>query len=436
MIERYTVPEITKIWEDDYKFSLWLKIELLVCEAYSRLGIIPSSALERIKKNATYGSVEKVKEIEKETKHDVVAFVKAVGESIGQDARYLHLGLTSSDLLDTTLSLQLKESGDIILRDLENTIEIVREKAKKYRDLTMIGRTHGVHAEPITFGFKLAGWIAELERNKKRLISAIEEISVGKISGAVGTYAEVPPEVEAYVCEKLGLKNDTASTQVISRDRYAFFLATLAILGSSLERFATEIRHMARTEVREVEEGFSKGQRGSSAMPHKKNPITAEQICGLARVLRSNLIASLENIALWHERDISHSSVERIIMPDSTILASYLLRRFAQLVKDLVIYPENIERNLRLTGGLYNSQRVLLALMNKGLPRDTAYEIVQRNALKAWNLNRPFYEILLEDGEVRKYLTEDELKSCFNDEEYKKNLGVIYRRVGIDNALQ
>lgn len=436
MIERYTVPEIARIWEDDYKLSLWLKIELLVCEAYSRLGIIPPSALERIKKNATYGSVERVKEIEKETKHDVVAFVRAVGESIGEDARYLHLGLTSSDLLDTTLSLQLRESGNIILRDLENVIEIVREKAKRYRDLTIIGRTHGVHAEPITFGFKLAGWIAELERNRKRLISAIEEISVGKISGAVGTYAEVPPEVEAYVCEKLGIKNDTASTQVISRDRYAFFLATLAILGASLERFATEIRHMARTEVREVEEGFSKGQRGSSAMPHKKNPITAEQICGLARVLRSNLIASLENIALWHERDISHSSVERIIMPDSTILASYLLRRFAQLVRDLVIYPENMERNLRLTGGLYNSQRVLLALMNKGLPRDTAYEIVQRNALKAWNLNRPFYEILWEDEEVKEYLTEEELKGCFNDEEYKKNLGAIYRRVGIDDTPQ
>jgi len=434
LIERYTVPEIARIWEDDYKFSLWLKIELLVCEAYSRLGVIPTSALERIKKNATYGSVEKVKEIEKETKHDVVAFVKVVGESIGEDGRYLHLGLTSSDLLDTTLSLQLKESGNIILTDLENVIEIVREKAKKYRDLTMIGRTHGVHAEPITFGFKLAGWIAELERNRNRLISAIEEISVGKISGAVGTYAEVPPEVEAYVCEKLGLKNDTSSTQVISRDRYAFFLATLAILGASLERFATEIRHMARTEVREVEEGFSKGQRGSSAMPHKKNPITAEQICGLARVLRSNLIASLENIPLWHERDISHSSVERIIMPDSTILASYLLRRFAQLVKDLVMYPENMERNLRLTGGLYNSQRVLLALMNKGLPRDTAYEMVQRNALKAWNLNRPFYEILWEDEDVKRYLTEEELKNCFNDEEYKKNLGVIYRRVRIDDT--
>jgi len=434
LIERYTVPEVARIWEDDYKFSLWLKIELLVCEAYNKLGVIPSPALERIKKNATYGSAERVKEIEKETRHDVVAFIKAVGESIGEDARYLHLGLTSSDLLDTTLSLQLRDSGNIILKDLEDVIEIVRDKAKRYRDLTMIGRTHGVHAEPITFGFKLAGWIAELERNKSRLISAIEEISVGKISGAVGTYAEVPPEVEAYVCEKLGLRNDTASTQVISRDRYAFFLSTLAILGASLERFAMEIRHMARTEVREVEEGFARGQRGSSAMPHKKNPITAEQICGLSRILRSNLIASLENIALWHERDISHSSVERIIMPDSTILASYLLRKFGQLVRDLVVYPENMEKNLRLTGGLYNSQRVLLALMNKGLTRDDAYEMVQRNALKAWNLNRPFYEILREDEEISRYLTEEELRECFNDEEYKKNLEVIYRRVGIADS--
>lgn len=431
MIERYNVPEVARIWEDEYKLSLWLKIELLVCEAYSKLGIIPSSALERIKRNATYGSVERVKEIEKETKHDVVAFVKAVGESLGEDARYLHLGLTSSDLLDTTLSLQLRESGNIILKDLEDVIEAVREKAKRYRDLLMIGRTHGVHAEPITFGFKLAGWIAELERDRKRLISAIEEISVGKISGAVGTYAEVPPEVEAYVCEKLGLKNDTVSTQVISRDRYAFFLATLAILGSSLDRFATEIRHMARTEVREVEEGFSRGQRGSSAMPHKKNPITAEQICGLARVLRSNLLASLENIVLWHERDISHSSVERIIMPDSTILTSYLLRRFRRLIEDLVIYPENMKKNLKLTGGLYNSQRVLLALMNKGLPRDSAYEIVQRNALKAWDLKRSFLEVLWEDEEIRKYLSKEELEACFNDEEYKKNLEVIYKRVGI-----
>lgn len=434
MIERYNVPEIARIWEDEYKFSLWLKIELLVCEAYNRIGDIPSAALERIKRNATYGSAEKVKEIEKETKHDVVAFIKAVGESIGEDARYLHLGLTSSDLLDTTLSLQLREAGNIIIRDLDEAINTVREKARTYRDLLMIGRTHGVHAEPITFGFKLAGWIAELERNKNRLLSAIEEISVGKISGAVGTYAEVPPEVESYVCDKLGLRPDTASTQVISRDRYAFFLSTLAILGSSLERFATEIRHMARTEVREVEEGFSRGQRGSSAMPHKKNPINAEQICGLARILRSNLIASLENMPLWHERDISHSSVERIIMPDSTILASYLLRRFTQLVRDLVIYPKNMERNLKVTGGMYNSQRVLLALMNKGVPRDMAYEIVQRNALKSWELEIPLYELLIEDEEVKRYLSEEELKSCFIDEDYKKNLGVIYRRVGIGDS--
>lgn len=433
MIERYNVPEVARIWEDEYKFSLWLKIELLVCEAYSKIGIIPPDVLERIKKNATYGSVEKIKEIERETRHDVVAFIKAVGESIGEDAMYLHLGLTSSDLLDTTLSLQLKEAGNIILRDLGVAIETLREKAKTYRDLLMIGRTHGVHAEPITFGFKLAGWIAELERDKNRLLSAIEEISVGKISGAVGTYAEVPPEVEDYVCSSLGLKPDTASTQVISRDRYAFFLSTLAILGSSLERFATEIRHMARTEVREVEEGFGRGQKGSSAMPHKKNPINAEQICGLARILRSNLIASLENIPLWHERDISHSSVERIIMPDSTILASYLLRRFTQLIRDLVIYPKNMERNLRLTRGLYNSQRVLLALMSKGVPRDVAYEMVQRNALKSWELERPLYELLTEDEEIKKYLKEEELRSCFVDEEYKKNLDIIYKRVGISD---
>jgi adenylosuccinate lyase len=431
LIDRYNVPEISKIWDDEYKFSTWLRIEVLVCEAYNKIGIIPLEAMERIKKNASYGSAEKVKEIEKETRHDVVAFVKAVGDSIGEDAKYLHIGLTSSDLLDTTLSLQLKASGEIILRDLDKLIETVRDKAKNYRDIQMIGRTHGVHAEPITFGFKLAGWIAELARDKKRLIDAIEEVSVGKISGAVGTYAELPPEVEAYVCEKLGLNPDTASTQVISRDRYAFFLSTLAILGSSLERFAMEIRHLARTEVLEVEEFFAKGQRGSSAMPHKKNPITAEQICGLSRVLRGNLIASLENMPLWHERDISHSSVERIIMPDSTILASYLLRKSKELIDSLVIHPENIEKNLELTGRLYNSQRILLSLMGKGLPRDTAYKIVQRNALKSWETRRPFYQLLLEDKDVTEYLSEEELKDCFNDEVYKKNLETIYKRVGI-----
>jgi len=431
LIDRYSVPEVSRIWDDEYKLSIWLKIEILVCEAYSKIGIVPLDAVERIKLNASYGSSEKVKEIERETKHDVVAFVKAVGESIGEDAKYLHMGLTSSDLLDTTLSLQLKTSGEIILQDLDKLIETIRDKARDYRDIQMIGRTHGVHAEPITFGFKLAGWIAELDRDRKRLIDAIREISVGKISGAVGTYTEVPPEVEAYVCGKLGLTPDTASTQVISRDRYAFFLATLAILGSSLERFAVEIRHLARTEVQEVEEFFARGQRGSSAMPHKKNPITAEQICGLSRVLRGNLLASLENMPLWHERDISHSSVERIIMPDSTILASYLLRKFRELIDGLVIHPENMERNLNLTAGLYNSQRVLLSLMGKGLPRDIAYEIVQRNALESWRTHKPFYQLLLEDKDVTRYLSEEELKSCFNDEIYKKNLEIIYKRVGI-----
>ncbi|MGC9064410.1 MAG: adenylosuccinate lyase [bacterium] len=389
------------------------------------------SSLERIRLNASYGSSEKVKEIEKETRHDVVAFVRAVGESIGEDSKYLHMGLTSSDLLDTTLSLQLKASGEIILQDLDKLIETVREKARRYRDIQMIGRTHGVHAEPITFGFKLAGWIAELERDRRRLVEAIEEISVGKISGAVGTYAEVPPEVEAYVCEKFGLVPDTASTQVISRDRYVFFLSTLAILGSSLERFAMEIRHLARTEVQEVEEFFAEGQRGSSAMPHKKNPINAEQICGLSRVLRGNLVASLENMPLWHERDISHSSVERIIMPDSTILASYLLRKSRELIEGLVVHPKNMEKNLSLTNGLYNSQRVLLSLMGKGLPRDIAYEIVQRNALESWKTHKPFYQLLREDNEVMKYLSEEELSACFDEEIYKKNLDIIYKRVGI-----
>jgi adenylosuccinate lyase len=383
MIERYSLPKMSNIWQDDFKFKTMLDIEIFALEALSRKKNIPPAVVKRVKKKARF-NINEIRKLEEKTQHDVVAFVANVAQYIGADAKYLHLGLTSSDILDTTLGVQLRCASDILLADLNRLLKVLAKKARSYKDMVCVGRTHGVHAEPTTFGLKLALWFDESRRNLERLLQAKEAVSIGKLSGAVGTYAHIEPEVEAYVCKKLGLKPARISTQVIQRDVYAQYMATLAIIGASLEKFATEIRHLQRTEVLEAEEPFGKAQKGSSAMPHKKNPVICERICGLSRILRANALASLENVSLWHERDISHSSVERVIMPDSTILLDYMLNKFIEGSEGLVVYPENMLVNLVKTKGLIFSQRVLLELMHKGLNRPKAYDLVQGAALKTW----------------------------------------------------
>jgi len=428
MIERYSLPKMSNIWQDAFKFKAMLDIEVLALEALSRKKCIPLAAVKRIKKKARF-NINQIRKIEEKTQHDVVAFVCNVAQYIGSDAKYLHLGLTSSDVLDTTLGVQLKAASDILIEDLNNLLRILAKKAKIYKDMACIGRTHGVHAEPTTFGLKLALWFDESTRNLERLLQAKEAASVGKISGAVGTFANIEPEVEIYVCKRLGLKPARLSTQVIQRDVYAQYMATLAIIGSSLEKFATEIRHLQRTEVLEAEEPFGKGQKGSSAMPHKRNPVICERICGLSRILRANALVSLENIPLWHERDISHSSAERVIMPDSTILLDYMLNKFIEVVEGLSVYPENMLANLVKTKGLIFSQRVLLELMNKGLPRMKAYDLVQRNAMKSWKENADFKELLLKDKEVLRYLGRRDLDRIFDLDYYLRNVDKIFSRV-------
>jgi adenylosuccinate lyase len=418
------------IWQDEFKFRMMLEIELLTLEALAKGNKIPKDVPKRVRRKARF-NLEKIKRIEEKTQHDVVAFVWCVAQNIGPDAKYLHLGLTSSDILDTTLGLQLKAASDILLEDLNKLGGLLAKKAKKYKEMVCIGRTHGIHAEPTTFGIKLALWFDENKRNIKRLIQAKEEVSVGKISGAVGTYANVEPEVEAYVCKKLGLEAVNISTQVIQRDVYAQYMSTLAIIGASLEKFALEIRHLQRTEVREVEEPFGKGQKGSSAMPHKRNPVICERICGLSRVLRSNSLVAMENVALWHERDISHSSAERVIIPDSTIALDYMLNKFIQVVDGMLVYPENMLTNLVKTKGLIFSQRVLLGLMDKGLGRTKAYDIVQRNAMQSWKGGLDFKDTLLKDKEVARFLTEKELDEVFDLDYYLRNINKIFRRVGL-----
>jgi adenylosuccinate lyase len=430
MIERYSLPKISRIWQEEFKFKTMLDIEILTLEALAKKRKIPPPALKRIRKKARF-NLEKIKKIEKSTQHDVVAFITNIAQNIGQDAKYLHLGLTSSDLLDTALGVQLKEASGILIDDLNRLLNLLAKKAKRCKDMACIGRTHGVHAEPITFGLKLALWYDETKRNLERLLQAKEAVSVGKISGAVGTYANIEPEVEAYVCKKLGLKSAPISTQIIQRDIYAQYLLTLAIIGSSLEKFATEIRHLQRTEVLEVEEPFGKGQKGSSAMPHKRNPVICERICGLARILRGNALVSLENIALWHERDISHSSVERIIMPDSTIALDYMLNKFIEVMDGLIVYPDNMLANLVKTRGLIFSQRVLLELMHKGLTRSKAYDLVQGPAMKTWKENLEFKDILLKDKTVSKYLTPRELDKIFDLDYYLRHINKIFRKLGL-----
>jgi len=435
MISRYSRPQMAAIWEPANRFSLWLKIEVLACEAWAELGVVPKEAVAEIKAKATFDMaalVPRIDEIERRTKHDVVAFTEAVAEKIGPASRYIHLGLTSSDILDTCLACQMQQAADLLLEDVAALEAVLAELAVKHKRTTMMGRTHGIHAEPTTFGLKLAMWLMEVRRARERLARAREVASYGKLSGAVGTFANVPPQVEEYVCAKLGLKPEPISTQIIQRDRHAEYLAALGIVGSSLDKFATEIRHLQRTEVREAEEPFAEGQKGSSAMPHKRNPVTCEQISGLARLLRSNVQAGMENVALWHERDISHSSVERVILPDGTILLDYLLAKFRDVVRGMRVYPEQMQRNLNATHGVIFSQQALLALSKAGATREAAYAMVQRNAMRAWETGEEFRTLLLADPDVRAVLSPAEIESCFDLGYHLRHVDAIFRRVGLD----
>jgi adenylosuccinate lyase len=416
------------IWEPENKLRKWLEIEVLAAEAYAELGMVPREAAKAIRERAAF-SVERTEQIEETTRHDVIAFLTNVAENVGEESRYIHLGLTSSDVLDTGFALQLREAADLILADLDELMATLRERAWEQRDTPMIGRSHGIHAEPITFGLKLALWHEEMGRAQERVRRAREAVSFGKLSGAVGTYADVPPEVEAYVLSRLGLKAETVSTQVVQRDRHAEYFGALAVTASSIERIATEVRHLHRTEVLEVEEYFAPGQKGSSAMPHKRNPILAENLCGLARLVRANALAALENVALWHERDISHSSVERVIGPDSTILLDFMLARLTGLIRNLVVYPERMKANLDLTRGLIFSPRVMLALVERGMLRERAYEVVQRSAMRAWRREGDFAALLTADEEVRAKLSAAELEGLFDLAYYLKHVGMIMSRV-------
>lgn len=430
MIPRYSREEVAKIWSDENKFRIWLDVEILACEAQSKLGLIPAKSLAVIKKKASFNT-QKVLKIEETVKHDVIAFLTNVAEYVGMDSRFIHMGMTSSDVLDTALSVQMKQAGEIILKDLNKLGTVLKSKARKYKNLTMIGRTHGIHAEPITLGLKFALWFDENNRNVQRMKDAIAMVSVGQISGAVGTYEHISPKVEEYVCRKLGLKATKISTQILQRDRHAQYMSTLAIIASCLDKYATEIRHLQKTEVLELEESFSKGQKGSSAMPHKKNPITSEQLSGLARVIRGNSIAAMENIPLWHERDISHSSVERIIMPDSTILLDYMLHKFTSLVENITVYEKNIKRNLEQTKGLIFSQTLMLKLIDKKMRREDAYKIVQTIAMKCWETKVEFRKLIEFSAEAMKYLTQNDLNEVFDYTKSQKNIDFIFKRVGI-----
>ncbi|MGQ9557766.1 MAG: adenylosuccinate lyase [Desulfurispora sp.] len=430
MIDRYTLPEMKNIWSLDNKFRKWLDVELAACEALAELGEIPETALRNIKEKANF-DVQRIEEIEAVTNHDVIAFLTCVGEYVGEDARYIHLGLTSSDVVDTALALLMKEAAGHIMERLVTLRRTLLDRAGEHRYTVMMGRTHGVHAEPITFGLKMLLWVAEVDRHMERLARAIETVSVGKISGAVGTYANIDPRVEELVCARLGLKPALVSTQILQRDRHAEYLTTLAVIGSSLEKFAVELRCLQRTEVLEAEEYFARGQKGSSAMPHKRNPITLERITGLARLLRGNALVAMENVALWHERDISHSSVERVIIPDSTITLDYMLYKFNQIMTNLLVYPENMQRNMGLSHGLFFSQRVLLALVEKGLSRERAYELVQRNAMQSWSTRQDFQQLLAADQEVMQYLTAGELDELFRYDYHLRHIDTIFARFGL-----
>ncbi len=428
MISRYTRPEMGRIWESENLYAKWLEVEIAACEAMAQEGLIPEEALENIKKKAAF-SVGRILEIEEETKHDVIAFLTNVEEHVGPDSRYIHLGLTSSDILDTSFALLLKQAMDIIVQDLQELMDVIRIRAMEHKYTVMIGRSHGIHAEPITFGLKLAVWYSEMKRNLKRLVEARDVVSYGKLSGAVGTFANTSPKIEALVCKKLGLRPEEISTQIIQRDRHAQYFSSLAILAGTLEKIAVEIRHLQRTEVLEVEEPFAKGQKGSSAMPHKKNPIGCENISGLARLVRSNSLAAMENMPLWHERDISHSSVERVIAPDSTILIDYMLHRLTGILRGLVVHADRMDENLKKMKGLIFSQQLLLRLAGKGLERQAAYVMVQGNAMKVWETGQEFKDLIMEDQEIGGYLSKTEIEEIFDLDYHVKHVDDIYERV-------
>ncbi len=432
MIERYSRPEMKKVWSDENKYDKWLEVEIAVCDAWAELGVIPRNAIPKIK--LAKCNLKRMEEILKETRHDVTAFLGAVAESLGEESRFIHLGLTSSDVIDTATSLQLVEATEILIQDVKELTAALAQRAIEHKYTVMIGRTHGIHAEPTSFGLKMALWVEEMRRNLHRLAEAKKIISVGKISGAVGTYATVTPEVEQKVCHKLGLDPAPISNQVLQRDRHAQFVTTLAITAGSLEKFATEIRALQRTEVREVEEPFGTGQTGSSAMPHKRNPELSERVCGLSRLIRGYALTSMENIALWHERDISHSSNERIILPDACLALDYILALFTSVMRRLQVYPHRMKKNLDLTRGLVFSQRVMLALIDKGLSRQKAYELVQRNAMKAWKGNRNFLTLLKGDSDVTGTIPSEELEALFDYQHYLQHVDEIFQRLGLTKS--
>jgi len=431
LIERYTLPEMGNLWSEQAKFQGWLDVEIAACQANAELGRLPAEALQQIRDKASF-EVPRILEIEAEVRHDVIAFLTNVNEHVGDAGRYIHVGMTSSDVVDTGLALQLKASVAVLRREIDLLADALRELARAHKDTVMIGRSHAIHGEPITFGFKVAGWLAETERNRERLTRLDKVVGVGQISGAMGTYANTDPQVEAITCRILGLEADTASTQVIGRDRHAEYIQTLALVGASLERFSTEIRNLQRTDVLEVEESFAKGQKGSSAMPHKRNPIRSERISGLARVLRSYTVAALENCSLWHERDISHSSVERMMLPDCSVTLHFMLREMTEVVRGLGVYPDNMARNMNVYGGVVFSQRVLLALVESGMNREQAYRIVQRHAHAAWNQEGGNFRANLEaDAEVTDRLSPEQVESCFSCGLHQSQLAVIWQRLGI-----
>ena len=430
MIERYTRPEMGAIWTEENRYQAWLEVELLACEAWSELGVIPKEDVEKLREKASF-SIDRIHEIEAETRHDVVAFTRAVSETVGEERKWVHYGLTSTDVVDTALSYQLKQANEIIRKDLVNFIDILGVKARDHKHTVMMGRTHGVHAEPTTFGLKLALYYEEMKRNLERLDLAMKQIEVGKLSGAVGTYANIDPFVEDYVCEKLGLDAATVSTQTLQRDRHAHYVSTLALIATSIEKIAVEIRGLQKTETREVEEFFAKGQKGSSAMPHKRNPIGSENMTGMARVLRGNMLTAFENVPLWHERDISHSSAERIILPDATIALNYMLNRFGNIVKNLTVFPERMQENMEKTYGLIFSQRVLLTLIDEGMVREEAYDLVQPKAMDAWERGVPFRDLIEADDQITATLSSEQLDACFDYKHHLKQVDRIFDRIGL-----